>query len=463
MYIEVDEQTRQPMKIDLIATAFHNMRLLFILGCVGAVLAVAVGASMEKQFVASAQILVDPRDLSILDEQVTPNTDADSLSGAVVESQALLFTSRVVLNKVIDKLKLDENPDYNGEGGGGLLSAFAALTASAPTPEEVAETLAARRSAAEEKLQKSIVVKRLAPSFVLEIGAKTNSRQMAQAIVQTVVSSYLQDLLRSRAEIAQRASEDITAGMGALRNRVHAIEREMASYVAQYDLFETRGELMLNFNLAQLTEQLVSAQVETARFKAQLEQAEEDLESLGSLPEALDSVAISNLRAAQAAIAAERAEQEASFSANTAKVRALQDQESAIEQLIRTELIRIRQGLSIAHNRALQHEQDLERKVTEMRREIENASLAQIQLRELERELEAYRTIYNNSLERARVTREQARVNTANVRVISPATASKERVFPPSMPLLAGFGFVAFAMGGFFVLHLKNLARAQLL
>nr|MBX2854709.1 hypothetical protein [Paracoccaceae bacterium] len=117
----------------------------------------------------------------------------------------------------------------------------------------------------------------------------------------------------------------------------------------------------------------------------------------------------------------------------------------------------------IAHNRALQHEQDLERKVSEMRREIENASLAQIQLRELERELEAYRTIYNNSLERARVTREQARVNTANVRVISPATASKERVFPPSMPLLAGFGFVAFAMGGFFFLHLKNLARAQLL
>lgn len=453
--------TQAPENVDLIATAVTNSRLLAIVGGIGAIIALIFGAMLGNKYEAKAQMLVDPRDLLILDEQVTPNSEAETVTGAIVESQALVFTSRVVLNSVIDKLRLDENPDFNGEGSAGILDSFASLASTELTPEQIEADLTAKRSAAIEELQKIINVQRIENSFVLEITARADSRQLAQAIVQTVVSSYLQDLLRSRAEVAQRASEDIAAGMQLLRDRVHAIERETANYIARHDLFEMREELMLNANLATLTEELVSARVDTARLKAQLDQASEDFESLASLPEALDSLAISNLRAAQAEIAAEKAEQTASFGANSATMRALNEQAGALDVLIRTELERIYRGLSISYARAVQHEADLEEKVEELRNEIETANLAQIQLRELTRELEASRTIYNAALTRERQAREQARVNTANVRVISPATAAKERVFPPPLPMIAAFGFMAAALSAFLLLHIQNLARAH--
>jgi Mrp family chromosome partitioning ATPase len=58
-------------------------------------------------------------------------------------------------------------------------------------------------------------------------------------------------------------------------------------------------------------------------------------------------------------------------------------------------------------------------------------------LRELERDVQANRAVYEAFLMRARETGEQGRVDTKNIQVISWATAPLKRSFPPSNTLLA--------------------------
>jgi uncharacterized protein involved in exopolysaccharide biosynthesis len=58
-------------------------------------------------------------------------------------------------------------------------------------------------------------------------------------------------------------------------------------------------------------------------------------------------------------------------------------------------------------------------------------SLAFVKMRELEREAEASRVVYEQFLNRSRETREQERLDIMNVRVLSDAQPSQDRSWPP--------------------------------
>src|SRR5215470_7056696 len=77
-------------------------RRLPILGAalIGACVALAIGKSLTPKYTASAQLYVDPRELQLVDGELSPRTqDANNLP-MVVESQARLLTSSSVLYRV---------------------------------------------------------------------------------------------------------------------------------------------------------------------------------------------------------------------------------------------------------------------------------------------------------------------------------------------------------------------------
>ena len=74
------------------------------LGC--AIAAVVIGKSLTAKYTATAQLYVDPRELQLVDRELTPRAQDVSGLSMVVESQARLITSNSVLFKVIQ----DTNP-----------------------------------------------------------------------------------------------------------------------------------------------------------------------------------------------------------------------------------------------------------------------------------------------------------------------------------------------------------------
>ena len=69
-----------------------------------------------------------------------------------------------------------------------------------------------------------------------------------------------------------------------------------------------------------------------------------------------------------------------------------------------------------------------------------------MRLRELERDVEASRDIYQSFLKRSRETEEQETLNTSSARIIGEATVPRLRIFPPAMKLLAMLGFMLGAL-----------------
>src|SRR6185312_422029 len=86
--------------------------------------AVTVGKSLTPKFTAIAQLYVDPRELQLVDRELTPRAQDVSGLSMVVESQARLITSNSVLFKVIQETNLDKDPEFGVASNGGLTSLF---------------------------------------------------------------------------------------------------------------------------------------------------------------------------------------------------------------------------------------------------------------------------------------------------------------------------------------------------
>src|ERR1700722_10656454 len=69
-------------------------------------------------------------------------------------------------------------------------------------------------------------------------------------------------------------------------------------------------------------------------------------------------------------------------------------------------------------------------------------SQASVRLRQLERDVEASRDVYQSFLKRSRETEEQEGLNTSSARIIGEATVPQRRMFPPGMSVLAMIGFL---------------------
>src|SRR6478609_8971993 len=109
----------------------------------GATLAVTIGKSLTPRYTATAQLYVDPRELQLVDRELTPRAQDVSGMSMVVESQARLITSNSVLLQVIKQAGLENDAEFGGGGDGRSLMAtllgLVGLQLRAPTAAETRE------------------------------------------------------------------------------------------------------------------------------------------------------------------------------------------------------------------------------------------------------------------------------------------------------------------------------------
>ena len=84
---------------ELIAILWSGRFIIVAGALLGAFLMLAVGKSLPPSFAATAQLYIDPRDLRVLESELTPRTDDPNTGIALIESQMLVITSSNVLRR----------------------------------------------------------------------------------------------------------------------------------------------------------------------------------------------------------------------------------------------------------------------------------------------------------------------------------------------------------------------------
>ncbi|MBR0959284.1 exopolysaccharide transport family protein [Bradyrhizobium japonicum] len=421
----------------------------------GATLAVTIGKSVTPRYTATAQLYVDPRELQLVDRELTPRAQDVSGMSMVVESQARLITSNSVLLQVIQQAGLDKDPEFGGGEGTSLMSSLLGLIGLQPRAPSAAEKKEVQLAALE-ALNRHITVRKTEKSFIVDIEVWSTDPAKAAMLANTLTNAYLAESRNSQASAARRATSDLSGRLKELRDRLRNAETALATYKAQNNFVGTQDALISDQQLSASNQRLSAARAATMDAQARLDQIEASRRTAadaGAIPEALQSPTIANLRAQYADARKKYAEQAAELGPRHPALRQTEKQVEDLKRTINEEIDRFAQSAKNDLTRARDFEASLNRALEAQKRQSVQLSQAAVRLRELEREADASRDVYQSFLKRSRETEEQESLNTSAARVIGEATVPQRRSFPPAMSLFAmiGFMFGAIAASSWFV------------
>lgn len=434
-----------PMKV--IMGVVDAKGLILATAVLGALLGVAVALSTPKKYEAAAEILVDPRELKLVERDLTPGGLPSDATLALVENQARILTSGIVLNKVVDQLNLTQDPEFNGQKGGGLGGIVSDLR-SLLSRRDAAAVGDRKRALAVQNLAESLSVERGGKTFVIVVAVKTEEAEKSALIANTMTDVFLQTYGELQSSTAGRAADELNARLDELREGVEAAERKIESFKAENDLIDAQGRLITDDEIVRLNEQLTTARARTLELNAKAASSRnvgvEDAIG-GALPEELTSNVLTELRSQYAAAKQQADRLSVRLGPRHPELLAIEAQLAGAREQIAGEMKRVVASIQTELKRAVQLEQQLSSRLAQLKVRQGSVSEDLVSLRELEREAAAKRAVYEGFLLRAKETGEQRDINTANMSVIS-------RAFAPLNPLGPSRSMIALtgALLGFF-------------
>jgi polysaccharide biosynthesis transport protein len=429
---------REVTLADLIVILWRRAAIVVAVAAAIIVPALIYALLAPKTYTATSTVMVEPR----AGLSQSPDVRAPfSVDAALVESQVRLITSDPVLRRVVERERLFEDADFV-KSGPGLIGGMMRLAGLGK-----AETPADLRTAAALALAQAITVRRPERTYIIEISVETSDAKKAARIANAVADSYIIDQNDNRVDIAKRDGETIKARLDELRQRMTQAENEVEAYKAANNIVGASGKLINEQQLSELTNSLIETRAKLAEAKAKDDLVRRILATgrgVDSLPDALKSSTVERLRQQYAEIARQGATYRQTLGPRHPQLAEVERQARDTKGLIEEELGRIAQATRNDVVVARNNEAVLLREVEGLKRDSTSTNATLVRLRELEREVEANRGLYDNFL-RARGVLARETVDSPVARIIAPALppvgpSSPRRVAIMLLAVGAGLG-----------------------
>ena len=223
-------------------------------------------------------------------------------------------------------------------------------------------------------------------------------------------------------------------------------ETAVEDYRAENNLVVSTGQLVSDQEINQTTAQLASADSRVSSLKAQLDQLRRQPGGEGT-PEAMASGAMVRLRDRESGIVEKLASAEKQLGPLHPEIGSLRQSLADVRALIAREAQRLRQAAEADYARAVDDDRALRARLDTMKTRSLADDKTDVRLRELQRQADAARSIYQSFLVRAKETLEAANVDTTNARVITRALPPLQKSWPPTSLLLLGAGLGGLCFG----------------
>jgi uncharacterized protein involved in exopolysaccharide biosynthesis len=421
---------------DIINAVWKRKWLVLLVPVLASVAAGFFARTLPNTYDSTAQILIDPRELRVLDKDVVPQGFASDASASYLETQARIITSTNMLRHIVEEQKLVEDTEFVAPP-----SAFDRWLGVADVPMD--HTLAAAAT-----LAKKLAVRRGEKTFVIDITLQTESPEKSAKLANAFVAAYLADQLDARGAVARRTSSSLSGRLEELQTKVRDAEDKVEAYRRLHNIVDANGKRVSEEQLAAVNGQLSAARSRLTDTRAKLDLIDKVSTAAASsnLPEAVNSPTLGILR--QQLGDAERRAANLSITLGNrhpdylSAIAVKQDAERAV----RDEIGRIKAAAKVEFQRATANEADLSRQMETLKNATLDTGVDAVKLRELQRAVEASRAIYQSFLQRSLETGEQAGIDSTNTRVITEAVPPLEKSGPNRKLLIALAGLMTLGL-----------------
>jgi succinoglycan biosynthesis transport protein ExoP len=440
----------------ILRMAQRQAKVVAISAGIGLLVGFAYLQTTPPTFTASARALIDEGLSRIGEEQdqipFTLQTDS-----AVLSQVEILYSARLA-GTVVDKLDLTKddrfmNPPSSLAGriigyGRNIVGALRRVD----KPVSPQDAAAATRQFAIETLQKNLTAQRVGQTFAVSIGYQAHDPQLAAAIANAYADAYLAHQLDASFDASERATLWMRDRIETLRVNSLNAARAAEEYRAQHGLAASQGQLLAERKVADLTTQLIEAQADTAKAEAIYDQFKAIVD--GGSTKAVANPAITSGQQPTADISVlktrylnvSRREQEISsnFGPEHDQAVALRREQAELTRAIFAEVQRMTDSYRNDFEVAKTRENALRKTIDEARGMNAEAGKAQVELKELEQQAAALRTLYTTFLQRYEDTQQKQTFPIGKVRLISEATVPRAATGPRTSIVLG----IALVLGG---------------
>ena len=199
-------KTAAELRLEADAILRRNWRLILAATLATLLFGLAFALLSPAKYKSSAQLLVDPRGLQILKNDITrapENADGNLVD---VENQRYILLSRSILGAVVDREKLAENPAF--AGGPGLMSRL------------LGRAQVDSRTRAMQTLGDMVEVVRGERAYVLDVVVTSKDPDLSAKLANVIARTFLDAQIEARSDAAKRASEDLSKRAEDLRRQV---------------------------------------------------------------------------------------------------------------------------------------------------------------------------------------------------------------------------------------------------
>ncbi len=454
---------------DLLQIAQRRWVLVACCALLGLVAALIVTVNMTKLYTATALVMIETRENNVVDfESVVSGLRPDT---PTIANEIEILRSQALIGRLVDQLNLTEDPEFNPElaaGGFNLLSWIdprqwlRALLAGRPAESSAAEEAELLRIGVISNVQNRLEVGRRGPTYAIEIKFTSRSPTRAAELANTIADLYIVDQLEVRYEATRRANAWLSDRLTTLREQVLVAETEAATFAAENNLISAGGETVTERQLTEINEQLISARADRAAAEADYRRVRQIVDSGGeieSLNQVVDSPAAERLREHLNSLRRQEAELSGRYGDRHPELIDLRQEIEQVNRQFNSEMQRVVNTLASTAGLARSREASLEEALREISAQHADNNQAMVRLRELERNAESQRTLYESFLSRFNEVRQEEDLQTSDARIIGEAI----RPLGPSHPrsslniaigLVLGLGF-----GGGLALLLEWLDR----
>ena len=402
-------------------------------------------------YTASARILMDTRQTQVLDKD-SGVTNA-LIDPGFVDSQVEIISSDDLLLSIVRRMKLIEDPEYNGSDPGIVAlvigKVIGLFSDDGPSSKERLERDAVQL------MQKNLKVERVLTTYVLSIDFRSRDPDKSTRIANAICDAYIVGALEAKYQSTKRAGEWLQQRSAELREQATASDRAVQTFKAQNNIVGTSRGLMSEQQLADVNSQLVQARAATAEAKARLDRIEaisdKDL-AQPTVTDALNNTVITRLRAQYLDLSAQYADWSSRYGKTHQASINLANRMEEMRKAIADEVRRIADSYRSEYEIAKSRETSLEENMKGLVTQAGSNGQAQVKLRDLESAADTYRNLYNSFLEKLQQATQNQSFPISEARVISTAVKPDRKSSPKTLLFLLGglIGGLCFGCGAAF-------------
>ncbi|AOE83150.1 GumC family protein [Pseudomonas sp. TCU-HL1] len=411
---------------------------------------------------AAATLMIEEKTAKVVSiEQVYGLEGAGS---EYLQTQFELLKSRALAERVVRQLNLTTHPEFDPRQQpeplidiGGLLAHLdfnkvVPVTLPGDLEDEQDPTEAQIFDSVTKAFMERISVEPQGKSQLVKVQVDMADARMAALAANALANGFIEGQLEATMEMSMTATNWMNSRLGDLRTKLKEAEDRLQAFREAENLVDVDGVATISAAELNLTgDRMIDARRQRAEAESQYRQVQAmrsgGWERLASIPAVLGHPLIQQFKAEEAKAKAKVEELSRRYGARHPAMEAARSELSAASASLRGQVEQVVAGIERNYQLAAANENSLQASFNANKSQIQDISRKEFKLRELQREVDANRALYDTFMTRLKETAATSDLESANARVVDKAAVPTEPIKPKKALIVAIAALLALFVG----------------